>query len=91
VHDDGTETVLNLSLSWEPSKLCLYNDNSNYGIRARQLAGNRVALYGYNRHGTLCGLRVTSEGNVIAHESSFALALDCQFVKVSTDEFSGDF
>lgn len=91
VHEDGTETVMNLSLSWEQSKLCLYNDNDNYGLRARQLPGNRVALYGYNRHGTLCGLRVTPEGIVIAHESSFALALDCEFVKVNSGEFKGLF
>lgn len=91
VKPDGSEVILNLSLSWEPVKLCLYNNNSNYGIVASQLPGNRVALYGYNRHGTVCGLRVTPEGGIIAHESTHALALDCEFVKVGSGRFKGLF
>jgi hypothetical protein len=92
VKEDGSEEIMNMSLSWEPPKLCLYNDNNNYGLLAEQLANHRVALYGYNRHGTLCGLRVAPGGDkIIAHESPHALALDCEFVKVSTPRFKGDF
>ncbi|RYP33637.1 hypothetical protein DL767_004686 [Monosporascus sp. MG133] len=91
VKPDGTEVVMNLSLSWEPSKLCMYNDNSNYGMIAEQLPGNRVALYGYNRHGTLCGLRVMPGGEIIAHQSAHAMALDCAFVKVGSGRFQGLF
>lgn len=91
VKSDGSEVIKNLSLSWEPPKLCLYNDNDNYGIVANQLPDHRVALYGYNRHGTLCGLRVTSENHIVAHESQHALALDVAFVKVGTFRFTGLF
>jgi hypothetical protein len=91
VHPDGTETVMNLSLSWEPVKLCLYNDNNNYGLVARQLPGNRVALYGHNRHGNVCGIRVMPDGTVIGHDSKNAMALDCEFVKVGTTMFKGRF
>jgi len=91
IKPDGTEVAMNMSLSWEPPKLCVYNDNSNYGMVAEQLPGNRAALYAYNRHGVLCGLRVTSEGIIIAHESSHALALDCEFVKVGSGRFKGLF
>ncbi|KAH7313961.1 hypothetical protein B0I35DRAFT_480596 [Stachybotrys elegans] len=91
VTSDGAEVIMNMSLSWEPSKLCMYNDNSNYGIVAKQLPGNRAALYGSNRHGALCGLRVTAEGIIIAHEGPHALALDCEFVKVGTGVFTGAF
>lgn len=92
VKPDGTEVIKNMSLSWEPPKLCMYNDNSNYGIVARQLAGNRVALYAYNRHGSLCGLRVTPDRQIIAHESSsHGLALDCEFVSVGTGQFTAMF
>jgi hypothetical protein len=92
VKPDGSEEIMNMSLSWEPSHLCLYNDNNNYGLVADQLANNRVALYGYNREGTLCGLRVSPGGDsIIAHVSDHALALDCEFVKVSTARFLGNF
>ncbi|CAM1508715.1 Fc.00g055630.m01.CDS01 [Cosmosporella sp. VM-42] len=91
VKPDGSEAIKNMSLSWEPPKLCMYDDNSNYGFLAEQLSGNRVALYGYNRHGTLCGLRVTPGGGVIAHESAHALALDCSFVRVGSRRFTGLF
>ncbi|KEY73935.1 hypothetical protein S7711_07775 [Stachybotrys chartarum IBT 7711] len=80
---DGSQVVKNLSLSWEPVKLCLYDNYDNYGMVATQLPGNRVALYGYNRHGGVCGLRVTPNGNVIAHEAPYPLPLDCEFVKVN--------
>ncbi|KAI9148241.1 Cytochrome b2 [Paramyrothecium foliicola] len=89
VKSDGTEQIMNMSLSWEPSKLCLYNDNSNYGLLANQLPGNRVALYGYNRRGTVCGLRVTSGRWVVAHESTHALALDCEFITAFVPQHPG--
>jgi hypothetical protein len=91
VGPDGNETILNMSLSWEPPRLCMYNDNSNYGLVANQLPGNRVALYGYDRHGTVCGLRVTPDGNIIGHVSAHAMALDCTFVRVTAGRFRGFF
>lgn len=90
VQADGTEVIKNMSLSWEPLRLCMYDDNSNYGFVTIQLPGNRVALYGYNRHGTLCGLRVTREGIIIGHESKYALGLDCSLVPVG-GQFRGYF
>ena len=92
VKPDGSEVVRNMSLSGGPlCQLCMYNDNSNYGILAGQLPGNRVALYGYNGGGGLCGMRVNPDGNIIAHDSTHAMALDCAFVKVSTSRFVGLF
>jgi len=83
VKDDGSEVIKNMSLSaGTPVKLCMYDDNNNYGFIAQQLPGNRVALYGYNGNGTLCGLRVTPEGVIVAHNSAHALALDVSFVQV---------
>ncbi|EFX00687.1 hypothetical protein CMQ_7689 [Grosmannia clavigera kw1407] len=89
VTPEGGEIVKNISLSWEPAKLCLYDDNTNYGIVAEQLPGNRAALYAYDQDGTVCGLRVVPGGNVIAHKSTHALALDCQIVKVGTNRSTG--
>ena len=91
VKPDGTEVIKNMSLSWSPPKLCMYDDNSNYGISAAQLPENRVALYAYNSSGTLCGLRVTPDRHIIGHESAHALALDCEFVRVGTAKFTGLF
>lgn len=83
VKSDGTEVIQEMSLSYEPLRLCMYSSLDNYGFKAHPLPGNRIALYGYNRHGTVCGLRVTPEGGIIGHESStHPLALDCSFVPV---------
>jgi len=90
VKPDGSQVIKNMSLSWEPLNLCMYDDNSNYGFITQQLPGNRVALYGYNRHGTLCGLRVTPDGNIIGHESQYPLCLDCSFEEVGA-QFTGSF
>ena len=90
VKADGSEVIKNMSLSWEPTKICMYDDNSNYGFIAQQLPGNRVALYAYNRHGTVCGLRVTPDNGVIGYESGHALCLDCAFVRVGS-HFKGLF
>jgi len=83
VKPDGAEVIKNMSLSGaSPVTLCMYDDNSNYGFIAQQLPGNRVALYGYKAGGTLCGLRVTPTGEIVAHNSPHALALDVSFVQV---------
>lgn len=82
VKSDGTEVIKNMSLSGDPAHLCMYNSNNNYGFITYDLGGNRVALYAYNRHGKVCGLRVTPAGEIIGHEGKFPLGLDCSFVQV---------
>ena len=69
----------------------MYNDNSNYGMLAEQLPGHRVALYRYNGNGVVCGMRVKPNGNIVAYDSTYPMALDCAFVKVSTSRFVGLF
>lgn len=76
----------NLSLSADPAKLCLFDDNANYGILAEQLSGNRTALFAYDEHRAICGLRVIPGGQIIAHKSAHALGLDCRIVRVGTNK-----
>ncbi|EXJ87584.1 hypothetical protein A1O3_04544 [Capronia epimyces CBS 606.96] len=90
VKPDGTEVVKNLSLSWEPTKLALYESNDNYGFVAQQLPGNRVALYAYDRHGSVLGLAVTPDKTVIGYASKYATSLDVSFVKTGS-HFKGHF
>jgi hypothetical protein len=91
VEPDGSETILNMSISGGAPHLCMYNDNSNYGVIANQLPHNRVALYGYDGHGRICGLRVAPDRSIIGHVSAHALALDCAFVRVNAGRFTGFF
>lgn len=88
---DGTHIVKNMSLSGVPVQLNMYDDNDNWGMLAEQLPKHRVALYGYLKNNKLCGIRVAPDGSLIAHESPYAMALDCEFVKVSTPRFKGLF
>ncbi|KAH7304257.1 hypothetical protein B0I35DRAFT_414546 [Stachybotrys elegans] len=92
VNFDGSETIKHMSVSaGSQHRLCGYDDNNNYGLVAEQLPKHRVALYAYNGSGNVCGLRVTADNIIIAHESGHAMALDCEFVRVSTRKFIGLF
>ena len=95
VRDDHSELILNMGLSWDEStpqsNLCMFDTNENYGIIAEQLPENRVALYAYNKHNAVCGLRVDKHGHIMAHRSQSPLALDCAFVRVGTSRSKGLF
>ncbi|KIL83749.1 hypothetical protein FAVG1_13025 [Fusarium avenaceum] len=91
---DGKEITLNMSLSGQQATFSAQTGNKAFGMRAEQLGNNRVALYGIDANGRLCGLRVRSTpGNapVDPHFGDYLMGLDCEFVKVSTTLSKGSF
>ncbi|KAF4338746.1 hypothetical protein FBEOM_7368 [Fusarium beomiforme] len=91
---DGKQVLLNMGISGQQAAFTAMAENNAHGMRAEQLAHNRVALYGYNAEGRLCGLRVRStSGNapIDPHYGEYLVGLDCEFVKVSTKLSQGTF
>ncbi|KAJ0145924.1 hypothetical protein HZ326_11388 [Fusarium oxysporum f. sp. albedinis] len=62
-----------------------------HGLRAEQLADNRVSLYAYDRDGKLRGLRVGGPSTLSLGSGDFPVGLDCEFVKVSNGISKGNF
>lgn len=94
ISHDGKEVFLNMSISGQQAAFTAMEENKAYGMRAEQLAHNRVGLYGYDAGGRVCGLRVRSTQGpapVDPHYGNFLLGLDCEFVKVSTSLSHGQF
>ncbi|KAG7096266.1 hypothetical protein E1B28_003714 [Marasmius oreades] len=88
---DGTQTRKNLSLSYalNPTVLAWYDPSvsgASYGIKAYQLPGNRIALYGLDHQGKALGLRVYRESTGVLSIRSmggdWALSLDVAFVRM---------
>ncbi|KAL0070297.1 hypothetical protein AAF712_002789 [Marasmius tenuissimus] len=90
---DGTQNHKNLSLSrlLSPRVLAWYDDppvsGASYGIKAYQLPGNRIALYGLDEDGNALGLRVYHETagglSVRAMGGDWPLSLDVAFVRMN--------
>ncbi|KAK1226855.1 hypothetical protein PQX77_010159 [Marasmius sp. AFHP31] len=88
---DGTQNHKNLSFSGpalSPRVFAWFNDTAgaSYGIKAYQLPGNRIALYGLDKAGNALGLRVYREPagglSVRAMEGDWPLSLDVAFVRM---------
>ncbi|KAG7085447.1 hypothetical protein E1B28_003008 [Marasmius oreades] len=88
----GTQNRKNLSLSFylKPRVFAWYDEppatGPSYGIKAYQLPGNRIALYGLDDQGNALGLRVYHEPtgglSIRAMGGDWPLSLDVAFVRV---------
>ncbi|KAF4959170.1 hypothetical protein FGADI_1857, partial [Fusarium gaditjirri] len=86
----GKTLLLNLSMLHRRGYVSQMAEHPAHGMRAEQLAHNRVALYGYDEQGKLGGLRViwnSGERNVDEgwiepdYYAAHLTGLDCEFVK----------
>lgn len=90
VEPNRTQIIQNMSFSGGSPRLCMYDDNTNYGIVAEQISGNRVVLYGY-RGESIVGMKVTPEGAIIGYGRVHISGLVCSFVQVGTSISKGWF
>ncbi|KAF7977094.1 hypothetical protein HWV62_4679 [Athelia sp. TMB] len=95
---DGSVYRKNLCLSRAtPPALAWYETEDSYGFTAKQLPGNRIALYGFDHKQNVAGLRVVQswtegEGLVFhGQQSEWVLPLDCAFVQVGDCDSGGYF
>ena len=86
VTPDGRQVFKHLSLSnGVPSILAWYDSDDSYGFVAKQLPGNRVALYAHDQNKSTSGLTVQKlDGGLTMHgtQGAYPIAFDCAFVEV---------
>ncbi|KAF7799915.1 hypothetical protein EIP86_011158 [Pleurotus ostreatoroseus] len=86
VTPEGRQVFKHLSLSnGAPPILAWYDSDDSYGFVAKQLPGNRVALYAYDQNKATTGLKVQKlDGGLSMHgtQGAYPIAFDCAFVEV---------
>ncbi|KZT02681.1 uncharacterized protein LAESUDRAFT_684892 [Laetiporus sulphureus 93-53] len=84
--DGGQVLIKHLSLSnGSPPLLAWYDSDDSYGFVAKQLPGNRVALYAFDQNKAVAGLKVQNVGQGLSMhgvQGAYPIALDCAFVEV---------
>ncbi len=86
VTPEGAPVFKHLSLSnGAPPILAWYDSDNSYGFTAKQLPGNRVALYAFDQNKAAAGLKVQKlGGGLTMHgtQGAYPIAFDCALVEV---------